>query len=140
MNSIVETSPSAHDVKLFHEASRLGWMEAKRFLQSHPPELCERIMEARLQQRDDSILHDPIEDHPDYSVTIKAVEELVSEEVEAALALALLADEKAGKVLDARRWPLGTCHLIWRLKKERLAGQGITWYSPSDLNPGACFD
>ena len=35
---------------------------------------------------------------------------------------------------------MGVCHSIWRRKKQLLAERGISWFSPSDLNPGARFD
>ena len=46
----------------------------------------------------------------------------------------------SGDDTDLREWPLGTCHLMWRRMKDRLAAEGITWYSLADMNPGHHFD
>ena len=34
----------------------------------------------------------------------------------------------------------GSCHVFWRLRKEKLKARGIEWRSPSELNPGTCYD
>lgn len=34
----------------------------------------------------------------------------------------------------------GSCHTFWSLKKEKLKARGIEWRSPSELNPGTCYD
>ncbi len=35
---------------------------------------------------------------------------------------------------------MGSCHMAWSLKAEFLKKHGITWHSPSTLNPGVMFD
>ena len=59
-------SPKAEIVKRFRETTGMGWMESKLFLAGKSLDLCERILEAQIQQPDANTLHDPIEDHPDY--------------------------------------------------------------------------
>lgn len=34
----------------------------------------------------------------------------------------------------------GSCHTFWRYKKEWLGERGEDWHSPSELNPGRCYD
>jgi len=40
----------------------------------------------------------------------------------------------------ADRWRLGTCHAYWHRKKELLAGEGVSWRSPGEMNPDVRFD
>ena len=35
---------------------------------------------------------------------------------------------------------LGTCHRYWARKKALLAGRGIEWKSPAEMNPEVHFD
>jgi len=35
---------------------------------------------------------------------------------------------------------LGSCHAIWRIKQDLLKERGIIWRSPSEMNPGTCYD
>lgn len=41
---------------------------------------------------------------------------------------------------DGSYGKLGSCHSFWRMKKELLKTKGISWRSPSELNPGTLFD
>ena len=69
-------------------------------------------------------LYDPIRDDPDIGPIIKAAAERAHQEV------------SGGKYEH-----LGTCHLIWRRQKEILKEEhGITWYSPSEMNPRVIYD
>ena len=69
-------------------------------------------------------LYDPIRDDPDIGPLIKAAAERAHQEV------------SGGKCEH-----LGTCHLIWRRKKEILKEEhGTTWYSPSEMNPRVIYD
>jgi hypothetical protein len=134
------TSPKAETVKRFREATGMGWMASKLFLAGRSPELCERILDARIQQPGSNTLHDPIEDHPDYADTFVAIRDLTETELREEIALenAARRDARADMVLP--EWPRGTCHLMWRRMKERLAAEGITWYSLAEMNPGHHFD
>ena len=68
--------------------------------------------------------YDPIRDDPDIGPIIKAAAERAHQEV------------SGGKYEH-----LGTCHLIWRRQKEILKEEhGITWYSPSEMNPRVIYD
>jgi hypothetical protein len=133
-------APKAEIVKRFREATGMGWMASKLFLAGRSPELCERILDARLQQPESCTLHDPIEDHPDFAETFAAIRELTEKELREEIALENAARRDTGDDTDLREWPLGTCHLMWRRMKDRLAAEGITWYSLADMNPGHHFD
>lgn len=66
--------------------------------------------------------YDPINDDTTYAWAIKEAGDRATEEV-------------------GRPFQMGTCHLIWRRKKQILKEEfGIDWYSPSEMNPGARFD
>jgi hypothetical protein len=130
----------AEIVKRFREATGMGWMASKLFLAGRSPELCERILEARLQQPGSITLHDPIEDHLDYAETFVEIRELTEKELREEIAFRNAARRDAGDTTALREWPLGTCHLMWRRMKDRLAAEGITWYSPAEMNPGHHFD
>jgi hypothetical protein len=132
--------PKAEIVKRFREATGMGWMASRLFLAGKSPELCERILDARLQRLVSLTLHDPIEDHPDYAATIAAIRDSTEKEVRKEIELENAARRDAGDDTFLRDWPLGTCHLIWRRMKDKLAAKGITWYSPAEMNPGVHFD
>lgn len=133
-------SPKAEAVKRFREATGMGWMASKLFLAGRSPELCERILDARLQQPEARTLHDPIEDHPNYSEIIATIRDSIEKEIRDEIALKNSARRNKGDDTALRDWPLGTCHLLWRRMKKRLASEGITWYSLADMNPGSRFD
>jgi hypothetical protein len=132
--------PKADVVKQFHQATRMGWMASKRFLMTENPELCERILEAGKKQSGADKLHDPIEDHPDYRELIATLKVTIEKEVREEMAREIEKQRAAGGDTHLREWPLGTCHLMWRRMKDRLAAKGVTWYSPAELNPGCIFD
>jgi hypothetical protein len=68
--------------------------------------------------------YDPIRDDPDIGPLIKAA-----------------ADRAHQEVSGGKYEHLGTCHLIWRRQKEILKEEhGITWYSPSEMNPRVIYD
>ena len=119
--------PSAQEIMIFRKATRLGVLEAEKFLVSEPTELIDRILLAAEHSSDEhgSLLTDPIEKHPDYSATIKQVFE----------------DERKQILEKEGEWQLGFCHLFWHNCKKRLKEEfDIDWYSPSELNPWCCFD
>jgi hypothetical protein len=67
-------------------------------------------------------LYDPIRDDPAYA---RAIEE---------------AGRRAKEEIDPSSH-MGSCHLFWRRKKEILKEEyGITWYSPSQMNPRVFYD
>jgi hypothetical protein len=41
---------------------------------------------------------------------------------------------------DGSYGQFGSINYFWHLKKERLKAKGIDWRSPTELNPGACYD
>lgn len=134
------SSAKAEVVKRFREATGMGWMASKLFLAGRSAELCERILEARVQQPEANTLHDPIEDHPDYAETIAAIRDETEKELRDEIAHKNAERRASGDDTALRDWPLGTCHLMWRRMKERLAAKGVTWYSIAEMNPGHHFD
>ena len=118
----------------------MGWMASKQFLTGKSADLCERILDARVQKPESNILHDPIEDHPDFAETIAKIREATETGVRAEITQSNATRRASGDQTFERDWPMGTCHLIWRRMKERLAEEGIIWYSPAEMNPGHIFD
>ena len=118
----------------------MSWMASKLFLKTESSELCERIIKARHEQPNHSVLHDAIEDDPEYAGIIAAIDKEVElevrQEIGARNALCGGTSPEAG----LEDWPRGTCHRFWKLKRDRLLEKGIIWYSPKDLNPGCIFD
>jgi hypothetical protein len=137
IDSVSPVQPTAQEVKLFHEASGMGWMTAKSFLMTQSPELCERILAARRLNPEAMTLHDPLEDNPKYAQMIKSL----YNSIQAELRESMISESKQEKEMaNFREWPLGTCHLVWRKLKEELASKGLVWYSPAELNPTHAFD
>ena len=72
-----------------------------------------------------SIRKDPLDDDPDYSPLIQAVEERVNLELEA----------------EGRNRGFGSCHMVWWKKKRILWEEyGIDWKTPAELNPHIIYD
>jgi hypothetical protein len=134
------TSTKSQIVKRFREATGMGWLASKFYFAGRSPGLSERILEARIQHPGAKTLHDPIEDHPEHAETISMIREAMERELREEIACKNAALRSAGSVAGPRDWPLGTCHLMWRRMKERLAERGITWYSVAEMNPGRRFD
>ena len=85
--------------------------------------LRDRIGQAKACQQDATLLHDPIEDDPQYADVFAQVDREVDE---------LLKDRDHG---------LGFCHLVWRHRKKILKQKhGVKWFSPGDMNPGCRID
>lgn len=118
----------------------MSWTASKLFLMSRSPELCKRILDARIQQPGSNTLHDPIEDHPDYAEMFGAIRDFTEKELRGEIAIENAARRDAGDDTVLSEWPLGTCHLMWRRMKDGLAAQGITWYSLAEMNPEHHFD
>ncbi|GEP45196.1 hypothetical protein [Brevifollis gellanilyticus] len=139
--------PDAETVMAVRQATGLAVMEAKELIQTSPElaqrvldghkvrfitrlaklpvELREKILEASDSQRDEHFLCDPIESDPVVGATIRETLERVGCELETARG----------------RYQMGLCHSIWRTaQSELLQKHGIVWYTPAQMNPGACFD
>lgn len=130
----MSTHTATEKIMALHVATGLPVLQAREFLQYSSEEMIERILLAAskrpLHRQSDgksmSGLEDPIEVDPIAGPIVKRVKE----EMRAALLY-----ESAGS------WPLGMCYRFWQLTKERLMDRyGITWYSPSEMNPGSFFD
>jgi hypothetical protein len=67
---------------------------------------------------------DPLDFNPTYTNIIIEVKKQVEEKMKE--------DGSYGK--------FGSCHHYWELKKQLLKERGIKWMSPSELNPGTCYD
>ena len=133
-------STKADIVKRYREATGMNWLSSKLLLAGKSPELLERILQARTQQPGATTLHDPIEDHPDYTETIAAIADEITKELRDEIARENAKRRAAGKATSLSDWPLGTSHQLWRRLKKRLADQGITWHSIAEMNPGCRFD
>jgi hypothetical protein len=135
----MNTVPKAETVKLFREATGMGWMASKLFFAGRSPELCERILRAH-QEQGSQTLHDPIEDDPQFKEAIVRAREEAERDHRGWIVQhnQELLDE--GHAKEIRDWPLGSCHRIWKLMKEPLKKVGISWYSPGEMNPGHHFD
>lgn len=69
------------------------------------------------------LYYDPIEDIPEFQEIDRIVEKLI--------------DEELGDYTKL----MGSCHRVWSLKKRVLEEYyGITWHSPTSLNPTCCID
>lgn len=138
-----EEAGEARQAMSLHLATGMGLSQAMAFRREMEPELCRRIVEARRRsrarkEREFAFLEDPIGE-----------EEEFRERVAEAKAEALAESEQWAAEREAERIESGSsgmpvtrglCHLMWRLTKEKLAAQGIVWYSPAELNPCCVFD
>lgn len=106
----------------YHKATGSPLLKAKLELLSMEPELRSRVFKAALgQSRKAGRLHDPLEDDPGTRILIQA----------AAKAAELLVGPAVGR---------GRCHRIWAEQTRILAAQGITWFSPTAMNPWSVYD
>ncbi|MDQ1925105.1 hypothetical protein [Massilia pseudoviolaceinigra] len=113
---------SSADLFEYHKATGCPVMKVKAELLSMEPELRSRVFKAALTQpREWGGLRDPIENDP-------ATRELVGA---AAREAETLVGATAGR---------GRCHRIWIEQKRVLALQGISWFSPVEMNPWTVFD
>lgn len=112
-----------HALWHFHRRPR-PLNEAKDPRSTRSSELQARIALASQQRSGRELLIDPIESDP-----------LMAEKIRDAAAEAKQAVELSGYV------GRGSCHVIWKKQAEILAERhGITWFSPSEMNPGVIFD
>lgn len=49
-------------------------------------------------------------------------------------------EEEVDRRMEGKPYGMGMCFEIWSIKGELLAKHGITWRSPSSMNPGVMFD
>lgn len=106
----------------YHRATGCPVVKAKSELLLMEPELRSRVFKAAREQCPKwGGLRDPIENDP-------ATREMVSN---AAKTAEMLAPKTSGR---------GRGHRIWFEQKRLLAAQGITRFSPADMNPGIVFD
>ena len=121
----------AERIKRIHEATGLGWIAAKEFVEHRPDELVSRIIEAK-EKQSDRILHDPIEDRPEMAATFDVVRRRAEETL----------DRWTATVSDGfRKRPLGSCHLVWsEMRKVLKEEHGVLWFTPAEMNPGSVFD
>lgn len=90
-----------------------------RFLTQFSELDAERIIVAFMHQ-DGSSRYDPIEDSPKHAATFEEVQEIITEEFP-----------------EKRR---GISYSLWSRKKQLLKERGISWLSPSELNPFNKYD
>jgi len=129
----------AEQIARLRKATGLGWLEARLYFAGRSAELCSRIVEAKERQGSET-LHDPIEEDPDYRQRIsdaKAKAEQVYRDYNAKRNAEYTRRGLHHMVSESRR---GSCHFIWRETKRMLVEEGITWYSPAEMNPGYKFD
>lgn len=113
---------STADLFAYHKATGCPVMKAKAELLKMEDALRSRVLKAAHEQSGGGNgLHDPIENEP-------AMRELISA---AATAARMLAGPAAGR---------GQGHRFRREQKRLLALQGVTWFSPAEMNPGLVFD
>ena len=74
----------------------------------------------RVMMRRRSLNHDPVEMGEEYLAVIDEVEEKIDK--------------------NRTLWGMGSCHEVWNLKFQYLLEKGISWKSPSVLNPRVMFD
>jgi len=126
-------------LKRFREATGMGWMQAKLFFGGRSAELCARILRAH-QEQAGPMYHDPIEDDSEFKVQIATARKAAEWNHRAWIADYNQKLRDSGHERHIRDWPLGSCHRIWKLKKDYLSERGISWYSPAEMNPGHRFD
>ena len=129
----------AEMLKRLREATGMGWLQTKLFFAGRTDELCKKILRAH-QEQTGQTLHAPTEDDSQFKDQI-ATARIAAEQNQKAWIFKQnqkLRDSGQGHL--AREWPLGSCHRIWNLMKEDLKQQGISWYSPAEMNPGYHFD
>jgi hypothetical protein len=130
--------PTAELIGRLRKATGLGWLAARMFL-AQSGVLAKRIIAAHASQKERT-LHDPIEDDAVYGPKIAQAK---------AKAEQIYRDYRTERNGDYVRRGLnqmvsessrGSCHFIWRETKRILAEQGVTWYSPAEMNPAVIFD
>lgn len=92
------------------------------FWQSRRRELSARLLLALETKQPGELLHDPIEDLPQYKEDLEAAEQ-----------------EAQAKLRHVRPFP-GSCLLLWGTKQRILQKKyGICWFSPAEMNPTVHF-
>ena len=83
----------------------------------------QRLQQARRSQPQGTLLFDPIEEDVEHAEALASAE--------------ALADQELARMSQTR----GFCHLYWQTKQRILKEKfGLTWFSPSEMNPSVRFD
>ena len=90
-----------------------------RFLSRFSADDAERVIEAYALQ-EDGLVHDPLEDSPELQSVFREVDRIVDERLPS--------------------HEMGMCYPKWDLRKALLRERGVSWLSPSELNPHVIFD
>lgn len=135
----MKPAPKAETLKLLRQATGMGWLQTKLFFAGRSDELCERILRAH-QEQGGATLHDPIEDDLQFKDQITKARTAAEQNQKAWIFDRNQKLRNSGQGHLVREWPLGSCHRIWKLMKEDLKQQGVSWYSPAEMNPGHHFD
>lgn len=112
------------DLLTYHKATGIPISAIRGILERLKPEILERVMIAARTETSGKILFltDPIEQDP----TIKKLVEQAGRQAELSLNLSGV---------------LGACHVIWAEQAKILKeAHGITWFSPSQMNPDILMD
>lgn len=83
----------------------------------------QRLQQARRSQPQGTLLFDPIEEEVEYAAAFASADALAEQE------------------LAHTSYARGFCHIYWQTKQRILKEKfGITWFSPSEMNPSVRFD
>ena len=130
--------PKAELVARLRKATGLGRVAARMFL-ARSGLLAKRIIVAHASQKHRT-LHDPLEDDAVYGQKIADAKAKAGEIFREYLAKRNADYIRRGLNHMVSEHPRGGCHFVWRETKRILAEQGVTWYSPAEMNPGSIFD
>ncbi len=123
MLSWLFAKPDPPDVIRICAGTSLSRHTARRILKRFDTKRYAEIADLLLAQDGDHILHDPIEDLPEFVEIFK-----------------LATADTDSELLGIQRG-IGFCHRFWDTKKKILACKyGVDWLSLGDMNPGARFD
>jgi ribosomal protein L7/L12 len=132
---------NARRVKALREATGLGWLQAKKFLEENPQTLSERIIAAGKTQTGKPYLYDPIADDPALARQFEAARAKAEAAYDAWLAERNAEYRRQGFDHMVTERVMGGCHFVWNEMKKILREEnGIEWFSPREMNPGTVFD
>ncbi len=121
--------PSEEWVRL-HLALGVSALQVERWLAAASVTLRQRYQLALTQQADSGtigeyvLLHDPLEDDPQWQTAFEEVEEMLAFELE------------LSEVEDSPNF----CHFVWNEKARLLREEfGLEWFSPAQMNPFVRF-
>jgi hypothetical protein len=149
----MKTSPTAHEVMEFRAATGCGVNQSKELLQTWDRSLIDKVIEAARLGGRLPTLESFGDAGPEVQMKMLAaanapseyrhlVDPIESDPVQGPIVKSIINEEENRIRTDVGgEWQLGSCHLIWRRTKERLAAEhGINWHSPAELNPSSVFD